>query len=195
MRKTQFHGGKIEVQEVGELAYIIKVVGGRWTWAQAFLTTSPGLNYSSFTGLGLLSLFLGSSPSKLSSPLFRKCSTPTLKSDMMSSELSGYFDLLTAVHQALQDLVSPLVSFPASDPPPYFVQAKCVIRFLTSASSHMLLFLPRMSFSSFIFSTPGAIPTPPELSSSVSSLSKSHLATVGTVVGHPPLAPPYRSCL
>lgn len=37
---------------------------------------------------------------------------------LKSSELSGYFELLTAAHEAFQDLVSSLISFPARVPTP-----------------------------------------------------------------------------
>ena len=89
-----------------------------------------------------------------------------LESDIMTSELPGYFELLTAMHVALQDLVSRLISFPASAPTPLLCSDK--VCYMASVFSHMLLFLPRVSFSSHPLPC-SLSPNPPKLSSSISS--------------------------
>lgn len=110
---------------------------------------------SSFIDWALFFLFLGSSPVYLSSALLPKCSfwnvrfTPALKSDIMSSQLSRYFKLLIAVHEALWDLMSPLVLFPTSPRSPLLCSGKvcqtvphiCVFTYVAVSSQDVISLL------------------------------------------------------
>lgn len=88
---------------------------------------------------------------------------------LKSSELSGYFELLTAAHEAFQDLVSSLISFPARVPTPLLCSGKvchtvphiCVLTYVAVSSQNVLF---------IFFSPPNIIPTPSNLSLSISYL-------------------------